>query len=141
LLNLIHGSFYGSEPACQAEAIWHVSSVMIEFGSVAFMTFVFADQVNHNVASVSNLVLGVHQAQAYPRELITNRRAFQLIACLWFSCILLVVLLSFISRIYLISAGTYCFFSFSSPAIVTLCVVLVIALGIMVYHHVQVMRQ
>lgn len=137
LISLIHGSFYGADPACRIEAIAHVTTIMVEFVSVAWMTYLFADQVRFNLIRVFALFKLSYSSH---RETLSNRLTLQMIAIIWISCLALVIALSFISKIYLMSAGTYCFFSFTSPAIFTLCSILVASLGLMVYYHVKVLR-
>jgi hypothetical protein len=158
-LNMIHHSFFGEEVACQTEAILHVSTIMIEFCSVAMMTFIFCDHAQYNLQPIiqqyssSDSIINVgresqglrqesSQAQIhFIREPVSHRVACIFIVAIWVLCTILVIALSFVSHIYLISAGTYCFFSFSSPAIIVLCVILVTSICIMVFYHIKVVKQ
>lgn len=139
LINLITGTFYGGDIACQIESIMHVCAILVQFCSVAGVAVLFADQVQHQIARV--MVVFRDMPQITRKEPISEQFTLRIIAILWVSCYVMVGLLSLISKLYLVSAGTYCFFSFSSPCIIIFCVILVIALVIMVYCHQRVVRQ
>ena len=60
---------------------------------------------------------------------------------IWAVCIVVTGLLSLVSPIYLMSAGTYCFFGFKSAGIAGWLVPgLVLALGVMTFCYVQIFR-
>ncbi len=117
LVNWAAGKFSGDRPACVAEAILHVSSILSEFfcvSCVAVLTYLRT--VRKRDISVSTSIMYVIVG--------------------WWFCLLITFLLSFVSPMYLMSAGTYCFFDFTSPAIALWLVPgLVIALFIMVVCH------
>jgi len=121
LVNVIAGRFYGGETACQIEAIAHVSAILTEFFCVSAISLC-----------------------AYLRILkrdVSRRLAIQLVAVIWLVCCFVTGLASLVSPIYLMSAGTYCFFGFSSFAIAGWLVPgLILALGTMFFCHYKIMR-
>ncbi len=122
ILNLAANRFYGGNVACQIEAIAHISSVLTEFFCVMSI-------------SISTYRGVVH------RQEIKQLTALKIVICIWLICTIITCLLSFISPVYLMSAGTYCFFSFSSLAIAGWLVPgLIIALTSMIVCHVLVMK-
>ncbi len=122
LLNVVAGRFYGGDIACQLEAIAHISAVLTEFFCVMSIS------INMHLAMVHNAP-------------IQQKTAFLLVIMIWIICIVVTGLASLFSPIYLMSAGTYCFFAFSSFAIAGWLVPgLIIALSIMMIRHVQTMQ-
>ncbi len=124
LINRIFNRFYGGDIACQMEAIFHISSVLVEFFSVALMTWAYSVTILH------------------PQKQISNKWAWKCIAVVWILCITVTSLGSLFSPIYLMSAGTYCFFGFTSFEIALWLVPgLIIALITMCVYHVKVLRE
>lgn len=127
-VNLNAGRFAGGSAACTAEAVLHVSSILVEFFSVTAMSVAFSMQSR----ATSGLLIG---------RKITRKRAWQVIVAIWITCWLVTGLGSLVSPIYLVSAGTYCFFQFSSFNIAGWLVpCLVLALITMFTSHVLVLR-
>jgi len=122
LLNLIANRFYGGVVACQIEAIAHISAVLTEF------------------LCVTSLSIGMYFSVVRSRA-IEQKTALKIIVIIWLCCTIITCLLSLVSPIYLMSAGTYCFFAFSSVAIAGWLVSgLVIALGTMLVCHIKIVR-
>jgi hypothetical protein len=92
------GRFYGGEAACKAEAIAHVSAILEEFFCVTclFLNMYF------------RVVRG---------RVLKTKYALGIVAMIFVICLIITGLASLSSPIYLMSAGTYCFFAFSSFAI------------------------
>jgi len=121
-LSLAAGRFYGAEIACQFEAVAHISSVLTEFFCVATISI--------------NMYWEVVRKQK-----IEQKTALKIIVGIWLTCLVVTGLLSLCSPIYLMSAGTYCFFGFSSAAIAGWLVPgLIISLSTMLYCHITVMK-
>lgn len=98
LVSVIHHYFYGSDIACQLEAFFHVSAILVQF----FM--------------VTTIALRSYLA-VVRQYTISLSLSYGLVLSIWITCVLVTYLLSLVSPIYLMTAGTYCFFGFSSPAI------------------------
>ncbi len=121
-INLVAGRFHGGVVACQIEAIAHISSILTEFVCVAAIS-----------------------ACAYLKHVInfdlSTFTAVVIVITVWFTCITITGLASLISDIYLMSAGSYCFFEFRSFAISGLLLPgLVISLIVMIYCHCKIFR-
>ncbi len=122
MLNLSVNRFYGGEIACQIEAIAHISAVLTEF------------------LCVMSLSLNMYRSVVFGYEM-QQLTVLVIVMCIWCSCTFITGLLSLISPIYLMSAGTYCFFAFSSVAIAGWLVPgLVIALITMFVCHIKMVR-
>ncbi len=122
LLNLIANRFYGNTIACQIEAIAHISSVLTEFFCVMAI-------------GIGTYYKVVHQ------KTIQQSSALKIIIMVWFVCTFFTYITSLFSPIYLMSAGTYCFFAFSSFAIAGWLVpCLIIALTVMIISHIKIMK-
>ncbi len=122
LLNLIANRFYGGEIACQIEAIAHISSVLTEFFCVMAL-------------GICTYYRVVHQ------KTIEQVTALKIVILIWVTCTIFTLITSLFSPIYLMSAGTYCFFAFSSFAIAGWLVPgLIIALVTMFVAHIKIMR-
>jgi len=122
MLSVIDNRFFGGDVACQFEAIAHVSSILVQFFSVTCMTITFYQSV-------------------VKKRTFSDKRILQSIAVIWITCLVITGLASLVSPIYLMSAGTYCFFGFSSFAIAGWLVPgLIVALVTMSICHVMVMR-
>lgn len=127
-VNLHYGTFYGGVPACQIEAIVHVSFILIEFFSVMFMSVSFSLQAQH--------ADGIKYSRKFSRK-----RAWQVIVTIWIVCIIVTGLSTLFSPIYLPAPELYCFYKFSSFAIAGWLVpCLLLALITMFMCHVRVMR-
>jgi hypothetical protein len=75
------------------------------------------------------------------KQKVEQKTALKIIVGIWLTCTIGTLLLSLCSPIYLMSAGTYCFFGFSSAAIAGWLVPgLVISLGTMLFCHITVMN-
>jgi hypothetical protein len=94
----VEGEFYGQGGACWLEAFFHVSGILVQFACV--------------------VAIGVRNAYT-TRSLrhVSVSCAGWTVGGIWVVCTGVTALLSLISPIYLMSAGTYCFFEFKSPAI------------------------
>jgi len=126
LTNSAMNMFYGEDPACQIEAIAHVSSILTQFFNVTLMALAFWDIVvwHHN-----------------KKPILTDVIAFRTTIGVWIVCVLITGLLSLDSPIYLVSAGTYCFFTFDSFAIAGwLLPGLILALVTIATCHMQLWR-
>lgn len=122
VLNTIAQRFYGGKIACQVEAIAHVSSIVTEFVCVSCISL--------------NMYRNIICKKAFQK--IT---AWISIIIIWFICTGVTILLSLVSPIYLMSAGTYCFFDFSSYAVAAwLAPMLIISLFTMLFCHFQIMK-
>lgn len=97
-VNFAANRFVGGDPACQFEAIAHVSAIVEEFFCV---TCLF---LNMYFCVVKNRVLD-------------PKHALFIVLIIFAGSLIMTGLLSLTSPIYLMSAGTYCFFAFSSAAI------------------------
>lgn len=121
LLSMLAGRFYGEDPACKAEAIVHVSSILVQFFSVTFMSIAFARFITHK--------------QSMPIQ-----TALRICVGIWVVCVVGTGLGSFASPIYLVSSGTFCFFQFDSFNIAGWLVPgLILALGTMIVCHIRVL--
>lgn len=98
LLSVIHDYFWGGPLACELEAFFHVSAILVQFFCVTAI----------GVRGVLQVRFGIN---------IPNNIALLIVGLIWIVCIVVTYMLSFWSPIYLMSAGTYCFFQFASPAI------------------------
>lgn len=125
ICNAVAGRFYGGDVACRAEAIAHVSSILTEFFCTACISL---DVFFRLIVLKPYATLPAHYAE-------------WTIVGIWCTCLLVTALASLVSPIYLMSAGTYCFFGFSSFAIAGWLVPgLVVSLGSMLYCHVRIVR-
>ena len=98
LINVIANRFYGNEIACKLEALFHVSSILVQFFSAAM------------IAIPTLLKIGWDYN-------MSNRTAMAIMIFMWMSCITITVSLMIVSPIYLMANGLYCFYEFKSPAI------------------------
>lgn len=122
LISVIHGYFYGGPLACKLEAFFHISAILTQF---------FFDAA---IAIRSYFVVMCH-----PRKVLPISWAWGIVILIWMICLGVTYSLSIVSDIYLMSAGTYCFFGFSSPGIAGWLVPgLGISLSIMVYCYVRI---
>jgi hypothetical protein len=122
LISWVVDCFFGGALACQLEAFFHVSAILTQFFCVAAI-------------AVRAYILVVHGYN------LSLRQAGVLVGVIWFVCTVTTILLSLVSPIYLMSAGTYCFFAFGSPAIAGWLVPgLVLAIAVMVFCYVQIYR-
>jgi len=113
MINMIADRFVGGDIACRAESVFHVTSVVAEFFCCAAL---FVNMTYHVVY----------------RRILKPLHALYIVLGMYIFCLLVTISLSFVSPIYLMSAGTYCFFAFSSPGIAMWLVpCLVLALFIM----------
>ncbi len=97
-LSALHAQFYGGEIACIIESFFHVSSILVQFFSVSALS----------IRNYMSVVTHYH---------MTVRLSWMILICIWAICLIVTFSLSFISPMYLMTAGTYCFFSFASPGI------------------------
>lgn len=122
LLNITSQRFYGGVIACKVEAIAHISAIVTEFVCVALISI--------NMYAETSL-----------KKKAKHSTIFAIVVIVWILCTAITCLLSIISPIYLMSAGTYCFFAFSSVAIAGwLIPVLLISLMVMLFCHYKLMR-
>lgn len=119
LLSLITGKFYGGTIACQIEAIVHVSTIINEFFCVTALTLSYYFTI-------------------VKQRTMNEWMAIKIIFGLWLCSTIMTGLLSLVSPIYLMSAGTYCFLSFRSWGIIAwLIPVFIASLVIMIYCNIQ----
>jgi hypothetical protein len=122
LLSVLHGYFYGGDLACQLEALAHVSAILVQFFCVSAI-------------AIRSYLLVVHSYN------MSKNMALIFVVIIWVICIVVTGLLSLVSPIYLMTAGTYCFFGFSSPAIRGWLVPgLLLALLVLGYCYIQIFR-
>ncbi len=122
MLSFSAGRFYGGTPACQWEAIFHISSILTQFFCVA------------------SLSLGMYW-NVVRNKPISIKKATCIVSTIWLSCIVVTCLTSLVSPIYLMRAGTFCFFGFSSLAIAgELVPGLIVSLIIMLYCHIKIIK-
>jgi hypothetical protein len=125
ICNAVAGRFYGGVAACQAEAIAHISSILTEFFCTACISL---DVFFHMIVLKSSSRLPKHYAECT-------------VLTIWCLCLLVTGLASLVSPIYLMSAGTYCFFGFGSFAIAGWLVPgLLLSLASMLYCHVRIVK-
>ncbi len=120
IVNMIGQRFVGGEIACQLEAIAHVSAILTEFfcSTCVSLWTVSMTMTNRTIDGV---------------------KALQIVIAIWILCIIVTGLASLVSPIYLMSAGLYCFFEFSSLAIAGWLVPgLIMALVAMIVAHYKV---
>ena len=98
LANVIYGYFVGGRIACKLEAIAHVSAILVQFFCVSLIAMRSYLEIVHNYK-------------------LSIRVSVIAVISVWMVCIVTTCCLSLVSPIYLMSAGTYCFFEFRSPAI------------------------
>lgn len=117
LANAIGNKFIGYDKACNLEAIAHISSILTEFFNVAFIS------------------INMYYSVVKKKEIQQNT-SFKIIIAIWLICTISTCLASLEGKIYLMSAGTYCFFAFDSVAITGLLIPgLIISLTIMISCH------
>ncbi len=92
------GGFVGGELACQIEAFAHVSAIMVQFFGVALIAIRCYLAIIHRI-------------------IITNRLAYIICAVAWIFGLAGTALVGLVSDIYLMPAGAFCFYQFSSPVI------------------------
>ncbi|AYV86228.1 MAG: hypothetical protein Solumvirus2_35 [Solumvirus sp.] len=98
LASVISQYFFGGYINCQLEAFFHVSAILVQFFCVSLIA----------IRNYVNIV---------KRSEISLNTSILIVILIWIKCIIVTVALSKVSSIYLMTAGTYCFFGFSSPAI------------------------
>jgi hypothetical protein len=121
--NVVHGYFVGGVPFCYIEAYAHVTSIPVQFLSVAAI-------------GLNNMV---HLRSGLRHSPISPHDAMKISAGIWAFCAAIVLVFSFISPIYLMQ-GLYCFYAFASANIVFLLICLgvgIIAMAISHYHIYQ----
>jgi hypothetical protein len=129
LINWGHGtgSFYGAgmisnEAACFIEAFAHVSAIMVQFFGVALI-------------AIRNYLLICH------KKVIGNGAAVIIFIMAWIVGLSGTLVIGFYSKIYLMPAGTFCFYQFASPAIAFWFVpVMLMALGIIIFCYYKIWR-
>jgi hypothetical protein len=122
LLSVIARCFFGGDLACKFEAFFHVSAIVTQF----FMDTAIAMRVYVEV------VHGKH---------MSVRQAVWTVIVIWVVCIGVTLLCSIYSPIYIMTAGTYCFFGFGSAAIAYWLVpALGLALGAMAFYFYKTYR-
>jgi len=94
LVSLIYKYFYGGTIACKLEAFFHISAILAQF---------------LHVTAISGRAYLV----VVKRYTMTVKQARGVVVAIWSLCIAITYGLSYVSPIYLMSAGTYCFFGFS----------------------------
>ncbi len=121
-INMAADRFYGGDIACQIEAIAHISSVLTEFFCVMLIT------------------ANMYRSVVLEKEL-EQWTAVKMVIAIWLGCTFITCIASLFSPIYLMSAGTYCFFAFSSFAIAGWLVPgLIFSLTTMIMCHVKIMK-
>ncbi len=128
LVSVIHGYFYGRALACELEAFFHVSAILVQFGCVTLISLRGYWSLRFRGTSLNSWVMPVSVAK-------------QAVGLVWLVAVGGTFGLGQVSPIYLMSAGTYCFFAFSSPAIAGWMIpMLVIAACIMSWSYVHIYR-
>ena len=92
--NLLYRYFYGGHIACDLEAFFHISAILVQFFCVALIAF-------HLERLVVRTNFSGPAADWKPRS------AAILVALVWTACIAVTYILSLWSPIYLMSAGTH----------------------------------
>lgn len=121
LLSMLDGIFYGGVTACKIEAIAHIAAIQTEFACVT--------------ALFLNMYFSIVR-----KKYMSHKFAIILVSVIWIVAVSVTCLLSLVSPIYLMSNGTFCFFAFSSAAIVCWLIPgLLISLGIIIFVHIKTM--
>lgn len=114
------GYFFGGAVACTIEAFFHVSGILVQFFSVGGL-------------SLRNYFSIVHEKE------LSVRAAAGCGVAIWILSVVGTVLTGIYSDYYLMSAGTYCFFGFSSYAIAEWLVPgLILAIILMTFSYISI---
>jgi len=99
LLNAVHGTYAYGDKACFTQAYLHVVSLEIQFISVA--------AISHRT------YIGVVKQKSYP-----SRKALYVVMFAWLFAVGTTTLTGYFSHYYLVSSGTFCFYEWTSPALI-----------------------